>query len=264
MPLFSVTRRGQPAVTLEAPNWIVAMGNGIQALTGDTSIDRLACEMLPNGTVIARDVQTGAGYVIQPIAEPAAEELEDTVDDVLDASLDEPEGQAPAGGSLREGLSSIQAAASAVGAWEKALEVALSMVPSHAGTAVEATPRAGLLFVAVQGPNASGLHSLRLPYGKGFVGFSIQRGATLTVSDVQADARHYAAVDDTTGFVTEAILCVPVLDGDTAFGCIELLNPRQGSRFSAAQVRTVQRIARALSERLVRSGVFGRAIQREG
>lgn len=262
MPLFTVTRRGQPPVSVDAPNWIVAMGNGIQQLAGDIAIDRLACEMLPNGTVIARDVRTGAGYVIQPVERPTNALPEQSVDQVLEASADEPEGAPASAASLQEGLQTLDEAASAVLAWEKALDLCMELVPCKAGTAVEATPRAGLLFVAVQGDNASSLRSLRLPYGKGFVGFCIERGSVLTVSDVDDDTRHYAAVDQATGFNTSGVLCVPVVHEDTAFGCLELLNPLTDGRFSVAHVRTVQAVADALSARLVRSGVFGRAIQR--
>ena len=101
MPLFTVMRRGEEPVSIEADNWIVAMGTGIAQLGGDIAIDRLACEMLANGTVIARDVRTGTGYVILPskeaVVKPTVSEAdmpmeapEDDFDDLLDV-VDEPD-----------------------------------------------------------------------------------------------------------------------------------------------------------------------------
>lgn len=69
MPIFTVMTRGKAPVTVEAGNWIVAMGLGIERLHGSAAIERLACEMLPNGTIIARDVQSGAGFVVKPEAD---------------------------------------------------------------------------------------------------------------------------------------------------------------------------------------------------
>ena len=97
MPLFTVMRRGEEPVSIEAENWIVAMGTGIAKLGGDVAIDRLACEMLSNGTVIARDVRTGTGYVIlpskgaevKPKTEDAEAPMEAPEDDTFDELLDE-------------------------------------------------------------------------------------------------------------------------------------------------------------------------------
>ncbi|MFT4978268.1 MAG: hypothetical protein ACI8S6_004176 [Myxococcota bacterium] len=70
MGLFLVsTRGGEAPVEVEAPNWLVALGIGLDALGEVTSIDRLACEVLANGKVIARDVRTGTGFIVQ-LAEP--------------------------------------------------------------------------------------------------------------------------------------------------------------------------------------------------
>ena len=69
------TRTGQP-VEVDAPNWLVALGVGLDALGTVTSIDRLACEVLANGKVIARDARTGLGFIVQAV------DADDADDDV--------------------------------------------------------------------------------------------------------------------------------------------------------------------------------------
>ena len=64
--LFEVSTRGAAPRTIEAPNWLAALGLGMDELGVVASIDRLACEVLPNGTVLARDARTGAGFVVEP------------------------------------------------------------------------------------------------------------------------------------------------------------------------------------------------------
>ena len=261
MPLFSVMRRGQPPVTVEADNWIVAMGEGIPKLAGDVAIDRLACEMLQNGTVIARDVRTGLGYVILPLASPNQEpDLED-IPEEADAGvtgpiiLDEEEGE----DALELALKEMMGTSQATDAWQLAIEILCANVPCEAGTAVEATPRAGLLFSAVIGPHAPKLRALRLPYGAGFVGVCVDRGIALRVSDVGKDQRHYVAVDEATGFETRSVLCVPSVFEGICFGCLELINAESG-RFSRRDADIAERVVASLTERLVKAGVRGRPL----
>ncbi len=273
MPLFTVMRRGEPPVTIEADNWIVAMGAGIARLGGDVAIDRLACEMLANGTVIARDVRSGAGYVILPAQgeavlpretteeEPAMEvPPDDTVDDLLDgfedSSLDQTVDLALSDEELERLLARVRDSRSAMDAWEIALSGAVEAIEVEGATAVEATPNAGLIFASVHGALAHKLRAMTLPYGTGFVGFCIERCTTLVVHDVQRDERHYSGVDDVTGFATRSVLCVPVADDKQVFGCVELLNPV--ARFSRGDLELMESLGAALSDRLARAGVRGR------
>lgn len=64
--LFEVSTRGLPPQSVEAPNWLAALGLGIDQLGVVAAIDRLACEVLPNGKVLARDVRSGLGFVVAP------------------------------------------------------------------------------------------------------------------------------------------------------------------------------------------------------
>lgn len=65
---WSVTARGLASVEVQGRNWIVALGRGLEELGRVSALQRLACEVLPNGTVIARDIATGTGYVVQQVA----------------------------------------------------------------------------------------------------------------------------------------------------------------------------------------------------
>ncbi|RME24423.1 MAG: GAF domain-containing protein [Deltaproteobacteria bacterium] len=52
---------------MEASNWLAALGEGLGALGRIDMLQRLACELLPNGRVVARDVRTGRGFVVTPL-----------------------------------------------------------------------------------------------------------------------------------------------------------------------------------------------------
>lgn len=263
MPLFSVMRRGQPPVTVQADNWIVAMGEGIPKLAGDVAIDRLACEMLQNGTVIARDVRSGAGYVILPLADSPEEQQAQRararqIPEPAEHSEPTP-AEVEADDTLDLALEEIGKTQSATDAWKRSIELLCTQVACEAGTAVEATPRAGLLFSAVTGPHAPKLRALRLPYGAGFVGVCVGAGIALRVSDVQKDQRHYVAVDEATGFETRSVLCEPITHEGICFGCLELINAEEG-RFTRRDAEIAEEVAKALSLRLAEAGVQGRPL----
>ena len=123
MPLFSVMRRGQSPVTVQADNWIVAMGEGIPMLDGNVTIERLACEMLQNGTVVARDVLTGIGYIILPMTdstkEPNVEALHEAVECVVEVPIELDADEE----NFDLALKQLKESSQATDAWELAIEL---------------------------------------------------------------------------------------------------------------------------------------------
>ncbi len=63
---YVVTVTGQEPMPVAASNWLVALGRALDDLGVSADLDRLACERLPNGTVIARDLASGNSFVVRP------------------------------------------------------------------------------------------------------------------------------------------------------------------------------------------------------
>lgn len=103
MSRFLVSAQGNPGTPIEAANWLAALGVGLDRLGLVGAINRLACEVLPNGTVIARDARTGEGFVVQPMLQievPAAAPRELDSEMILPADDDD-----SAFGEVEEGFS---------------------------------------------------------------------------------------------------------------------------------------------------------------
>lgn len=64
MPRFVVNATGLPTHTVGADSWLEALGKALTALDHLDGMEALACEILPNQTVVARNVKTGQGYVV--------------------------------------------------------------------------------------------------------------------------------------------------------------------------------------------------------
>lgn len=75
---------------------------------------------------------------------------------------------------------------------------------------------------------------LRLPVGKGIVGWVVEHGQPVCVNDVQNDQRFYGGLDEMTGFRTVSILCVPMIAHQRTVGAIEVLNARHADGFQPA------------------------------
>jgi sigma-B regulation protein RsbU (phosphoserine phosphatase) len=72
---------------------------------------------------------------------------------------------------------------------------------------------------------------LRVPPGAGIAGAVYQSKQKVTVNDAQNDPRHYRSIGQQVGFVTHAMLAIPLLDGMDCLGVMQALNPRDRDFF---------------------------------
>jgi len=247
MASFSVSARGLASVQVKGSNWIVALGSGLEQLGKADEVARLACEVLPNGTVIARDITTGTGYIVQQVDEDDFEEIEEIEIEELELL--------PADAMVEisddgDDLAAIDGADTVNQACEEALRVARDWVPAESG-AVILEDKGYLRFNAVTGPHARKLVGIRLPVGTGVAGFAMEKRRTVVLADAHEDPRHCGEVDALTGYVTKEIAVVPVICKDRVLGVLELMNLR-GGRFGNEHVEKLQEVAEALGRRLIR------------
>lgn len=69
---------------------------------------------------------------------------------------------------------------------------------------------------------------LRLPPGKGIVGWVGTHRQTVNVTDVTTDERFAATIDTKTGYTTRSILAVPLITHNRVIGVLELVNKLEG------------------------------------
>jgi GAF domain-containing protein len=230
---YAISSRGVGEVRVEATNWLAALGLALEKTRAIEALDRLACERLPNGTVIARDAGTGVGYVV---AEVEAERPEPPAPDLRKQRI-------------RSGIEAVQEAPTAEAACNEALALALQFVPGESGAVLVLDP-AGLRFAAVSGPKAHKLVGERLPAGSGIAGVCAQTGVPMVLGDTGRDPRHLHNIDELTGYRTREIAAVPVILGDKVLGVLEVLNLPAGERFGRVYVDSLKAVADLLANRL--------------
>lgn len=88
------------------------------------------------------------------------------------------------------------------------------------------------VFRVTEGPAGQNLIGLRIAPGKGFVGQAVESGQPIIVNDVQNDPRWFRGTDQQSGFITRAMLVVPLRRGDKRIGAIQVLNKKDGTGYS--------------------------------
>jgi GAF domain-containing protein len=247
MASWSISARGTPTVQVAAPNWIAALGLGVEELGRAGSIQRLACELLPNGTVIARDIATGTGFVVQQVDD--VEEARDPTDELPTLAPDDLIELTTDLTAERGRFAPIDEAETPLAAGQIALLLARDHVPAESG-AVILEEKGYLRFVSVLGPHARKLAGVRLPLGTGVAGFAMANHRTVVLEDAQEDPRHCGEIDALTGYRTKEIAVVPLVKGDRCYGVLELMNLPGGRRFTTEELEQLQSVASALASRL--------------
>jgi len=84
---------------------------------------------------------------------------------------------------------------------------------------------------------------LKLEVGQGVVGRAVAENAPQRSDDARRDARVNTRVDAETGFVTRAILCVPLATAQGPIGALEIINRRDGGAFDADDAEILRLVA---------------------
>jgi signal transduction histidine kinase len=97
---------------------------------------------------------------------------------------------------------------------------------------------------------------IRLPLGGGIAGFVAQTGVALNLPDAYKDPRFNQDWDKQTGYRTQSLLCVPILDGDgQVMGVLQSLNKSSGS-FTIEDERLLEAVGHQISVALTNALLF--------
>lgn len=112
------------------------------------------------------------------------------------------------------------------------LNSAVDILNCEAGSLLLSDSSTGeLVFRATVGPVAENLLNKRLPAGTGLVGKAYDSRAALIVNDVQSSSLWFQKTDQQTGFISRAILVVPLISKGQSIGVIEVINKKDGAPF---------------------------------
>ena len=113
------------------------------------------------------------------------------------------------------------------------LESAVEILNTEAGSLFLVDEQTDeLIFRVTAGPVAQNLIGQRLPPGTGFVGKAVKTHSPVLVNNVSASTTWNSSTDNQTGFITHAILAVPLEVKGRTIGVIEIINKKDGTLFT--------------------------------
>ncbi len=116
---------------------------------------------------------------------------------------------------------------------QRILESAVSILNCEAGTLFLVDEQTDeLVFQEVISPVAHSLIGKRLPPGSGIAGKAAQTQSAIIENDVLHSTEHFDAVDKQTGFVSRALIAVPLIVKERVIGVLEVINRKDGLPFS--------------------------------
>ncbi|WP_299030350.1 GAF domain-containing protein [uncultured Thermanaerothrix sp.] len=124
------------------------------------------------------------------------------------------------------------------------LENAVGILACEAGSLLlwdEASDE--LVFRVVLGPVAQNLLNQRMPSDRGLAGKTFQTRQPQIVNDVNASPEWFRLPDEMTGFVTRAVLAVPLVVKERTIGVLEVVNRKDGSNFTAEDAELLSAFA---------------------
>lgn len=98
--------------------------------------------------------------------------------------------------------------------------------------------------------------NISLRKGEGVAGQVVLTGEPTIINNCQKDERWSNKADSKTGFVTNSMICVPIVYEDNIFGCIQLINKIDSSSFDNDDLTFAKNLAKVISEEFNRLNIL--------
>jgi GAF domain-containing protein len=116
-----------------------------------------------------------------------------------------------------------------------------------------------LEFRVASGEHGSGVIGLSVPVSKGIVGYVYSTGQAIALSDVLSDPRFDQATAQRTGYVPRSIAAVPLVDGTSTIGVLQVLDKRSTPAFTLKDMELMAVFARQAA-----TAIEATKVQRDG
>lgn len=113
---------------------------------------------------------------------------------------------------------------------------------------------------------ADGINEIRIPLTAGLVGACIAGDQVIIANDLKNDPRFHRSIDQTSGYQTECVLCVPLRAGHKTIGALQVLNKPDGFTKQDAELLNLMAVYTAAAiqtERLRQDAEEARLLRRE-
>ena len=92
------------------------------------------------------------------------------------------------------------------------------------------------MFEAVSGEGEGDLIGMRIPSSTGIAGWVLVTGQPIVIDDLQQDPRFARQAAERTGYVPKALMAVPLVNGETTLGVLQVLDRNKERAHSLGEI----------------------------
>ena len=92
------------------------------------------------------------------------------------------------------------------------------------------------MFEAVAGEGEGDLIGMRIPSSTGIAGWVLVTGQPIVIDDLQQDPRFARQAAERTGYVPKGLMAVPLVNGETVLGVLQVLDRAKDRAFSLGEI----------------------------
>ena len=87
------------------------------------------------------------------------------------------------------------------------------------------------------------LTGISLAYDEGIAGKVIRNGEPIIINNCQNNSHWVSCFDDSTGFVTKSMICVPLINKHNVIGCMQIINKKNGTLYTDEDINHASSLA---------------------
>jgi Nif-specific regulatory protein len=121
------------------------------------------------------------------------------------------------------------------------IESATELTEGEASSLMLVNPENNKLYFEIAlGPKGPSVKQYSVNMGEGIAGWVAEKNTSLIVNDVRNDERFYPEISQKIGFPTTSILAAPMRVKDKLVGVIEIINKRNGKKFTEEDLQWLE------------------------
>ena len=121
------------------------------------------------------------------------------------------------------------------------IESATELTEGEASSLMLVNPENNKLYFEIAlGPKGPSVKQYSINMGEGIAGWVAEKNTSLIVNDARSDARFFPDIAQKIGFPTTSILAVPMRVKDKLVGVIEILNKKDGKKFTEEDLQWLE------------------------
>ena len=139
---------------------------------------------------------------------------------------------------------------------ERAINAASTLLHCQASSLLMINDQTGgLYFDVATGKNSDIIKKIELQKGEGIAGWVAENKTGIIIRDAQNDPRFFKKADKKSGFITQSMVCVPVLNKDKTIGVLQAINKSEDT-FTKDDARLLVALANQIAVALENARLY--------